>query len=700
MSGGEPVQDDFLDRYRAFVRALIKRSNADVQGAPPPWAEALRLSPFRFPPSLASDGTLTDLVAVLAELAAEQYSADAARDALMVLIGSTFFQSDAGASGIPRRRTTRGVARGTVSAPNAAAPPVAAAPTGAPPVAPPPIDAAPIAAAPLPAGADVPDTHTDAPTRYLNAGLKNYDAAQPLEVEEVYSLQFDVDVVQKGEASASIAALESALFAGDTQAVELTIQVASNDFDITPAVRTVTLPRAGASSNIGKFGVSPKHAGRCVLTATVSTSGNYLMTMELSYSVGKTNALPATSVVTGRAIDAALGLGSRDLSLIIKPVEKGYECTLVGATVTQVTLSMQLADVMDAIASARASMMDVVTFADRTNAKVFQKGLDIDATSNAAALQIMAFAGEKLFSRLFFNNDSGDDVQNFGTWLKTRLAAPGPPLRLQIVADKFPMPWGMLYVGETAGGAALSWDNFVGMRHVIEVMPRQAKILVNDATIASDAPSLGVSVTVNAGIDKQMNLSVVSDQLKYWSDRGAAPNVGVAVTQLQTKADFLSSLRLQANEQLMYMYCHAITNGPNDVGGIRGSRLVLSNDESVTLDDLNREAPVMKTLPGNPLVFLNACESAELSPAFYDGFVPYFMAKGARGVIGTECKTPAIFATHFALKFFPRFLAGEPIGDLFLSLRREFAEQHGNPLGLLYAVYCDGDTKIHPGLSH
>ena len=28
-------------------------------------------------------------------------------------------------------------------------------------------------------------------------------------------------------------------------------------------------------------------------------------------------------------------------------------------------------------------------------------------------------------------------------------------------------------------------------------------------------------------------------------------------------------------------------------------------------------------------------KSAELSPAFYDGFVPYFMSKGARGVVGT-----------------------------------------------------------------
>ena len=118
----------------------------------------------------------------------------------------------------------------------------------------------------------------------------------------------------------------------------------------------------------------------------------------------------------------------------------------------------------------------------------------------------------------------------------------------------------------------------------------------------------------------------------------------------------------------------------------------------VTLGDLNLDSPTSIQLPGNPLVFINACESGKMSPAFYDGFVPYFMAKGARGVVGTECKTPALFAAVWAERFFERFLDGETLGDTFLALRREFLEQHGNPLGLMYAVHCDGDTQIQPAL--
>jgi hypothetical protein len=45
-----------------------------------------------------------------------------------------------------------------------------------------------------------------------------------------------------------------------------------------------------------------------------------------------------------------------------------------------------------------------------------------------------------------------------------------------------------------------------------------------------------------------------------------------------------------------------------------------------------------------------------------------------------------------------RALSRRRTGDVFLALRREFLAAHGNPLGLLYAVHCDGDTRIEPAL--
>jgi hypothetical protein len=273
------------------------------------------------------------------------------------------------------------------------------------------------------------------------------------------------------------------------------------------------------------------------------------------------------------------------------------------------------------------------------------------------------------------------------------------PIKLQIVAENFPVPWGLLYFGETRGEAKLDWNKFLGMQHIIEQIPRQATMLVDGYEIMSNNPSLSVSLNVNASIDAQMKFDAVARQVKDWEQRSASSKGVMILTQRQTKTDLLAALSSLSNDQLMYFYCHATTVKPADSSDPWSSFIELTNRERVTLADLNREAPMRETLPGNPLIFLNACESAEISPEFYDGFVPYFMAKGARGVVGTECKTPALFATEWALQFFPRFLGGAPLGELFLELRQEFCKQHGNPLGLLYTVYCNGDTYIKPGLN-
>ena len=128
-------------------------------------------------------------------------------------------------------------------------------------------------------------------------------------------------------------------------------------------------------------------------------------------------------------------------------------------------------------------------------------------------------------------------------------------------------------------------------------------------------------------------------------------------------------------------------------------RFSFGRGKSVTLEQLSIEAPARRKLAGAPLIFLNACESAQLSPLFYMGFMPYFAKRGARGVIGTECRTPALFAAAWARRFFGEFLAsGKSVGEIFLELRQEFLEQHNNLLGILYALYCDGDLRLEPPL--
>jgi hypothetical protein len=94
-----------------------------------------------------------------------------------------------------------------------------------------------------------------------------------------------------------------------------------------------------------------------------------------------------------------------------------------------------------------------------------------------------------------------------------------------------------------------------------------------------------------------------------------------------------------------------------------------------------------------PLVFLNMCESAQVLPSLSGGFIPFFIQRGARGIIGTECPMTSTFAHPFSQEFFRRFLQGQAIGQILWELRKEFLEK-GNPLGLAYTLYCDADMRL------
>jgi hypothetical protein len=215
---------------------------------------------------------------------------------------------------------------------------------------------------------------------------------------------------------------------------------------------------------------------------------------------------------------------------------------------------------------------------------------------------------------------------------------------------------------------------------------------VTDRRIRTD-PFLAVSVNLNDDIDVQMDCDFVKQQRDYWRSTERIKVIG-----RKTSEELVAALNdVNNTDQILYFYGHAGSNGLTDPGGPGGSSLALTNS-TVTLDELTLTAPASVQLGGSPLVFINACESAEMSPMFYDGFAPYFMSKGARGVIGTECKTPAYFAMVWAQRFFDVFLTGEPLGTAFLDLRREFLLKQGNPLGLLYAVHCNADTTVDPAL--
>jgi hypothetical protein len=540
-----------------------------------------------------------------------------------------------------------------------------------------------------------PSAQAEPEKRWINAEIQDHDPAEPLQMGEVYTLAFDVDTEARETALA--AAGFGYRFRPDEQMVTLTVQLESDDFEIYTEPQKLRVPLSGRSKGKARFDVEPKHEGEGVINALFLKDGNFvqLMTLKLRTGLPGQPGLVAADTL-GRPVDAAFAVQPRDLNLTILNTGAGFQVIMSGAVGAMATLPITLAQLDQMIAQVREELLKIVHLGvgpDRT--RIYQVGIDVPPEVNRLVLQRLAKAGYRLYQQIFYGPAADAQANLLGDRL--RQMAQGETLKIQVFSQQFMLPWGMLYVADEYDPDGVDPEMFLGLKHVIEHIPLQPGMQVIDTTVDSQ-PGLAVSLNVNADIDRQMGLPLIAGQRSYWEQIGQAGGVEVIVRESGDEVTRALADTSTA-DQILYFFCHAISKSLAERGGPDDSTLVLSGDQRVTLEDLNLFASPRKTLPGAPLVFINACESAELSPLFYDGFVPYFMAKGARGVIGTECETPALFAAEWARRFFDRFLAGEPLGQILLGLRREFYYEHGNLLGLLYALYVDGDTQVVPGVN-
>jgi hypothetical protein len=542
------------------------------------------------------------------------------------------------------------------------------------------------------------DTAKQAEQRFFLAELEDHPKGEPLRKDDQYTIAFSVG-------PSTLTAIAQQLFPDETLAAadpgievfELTVQLDSDDFEILgDSTRPLRVRRTGRSLGKARFEIAPRRDGDCRLAASVHFQGNFIHQMKLTIPVGGREAAVTISA-RGRPPDSAAALEPRDISILLEPAPGGgFSCTALGSVGGRTILPITTTELAAAVDAARRAMMSVISSVS-AGERIFQTRIDIPGDAREAALRTLARAGSRLFQQLFLHPAAGADARRIGEWLRGYAMDPDLRLTVQIFADHAPLPWAMLYLGDAAEGARLNWDNFLGMRHIVEQLPLQMSLDTIDNEILS-TPRLAVSVNVNATIDPLMGITLVAGHQKYWRDTAAA-RAGLTLLSRSTRSEVVRALADgHTGDQVVYFYCHATAGGQNNQDP-DAAAIIMGQNDAATVADLNLDAPTTTKLAGNPLVFINACESAELSPLFYNGFVPYFMAKGARGVIGTECKTPVLFAIEWANAFFDQFLDGAAVGETVLKLRQDFLRGHGNPLGLIYAVHCDADTRIAPALA-
>jgi len=398
-----------------------------------------------------------------------------------------------------------------------------------------------------------------------------------------------------------------------------------------------------------------------------------------------------TAAIAERAEQRA-GEQSERISLLVTNVDRAYTLTVLGAGRIGATIKLVPETVDTLLKDVRATLKRVVE-TEHDGGWIYCLETSIPPEVHQKTLRTLAATGRQLFDDIFFHdqNDSqalklGEELARFSRERK---------LDITVAADHFPIPWTLIYTGEDLEhpDAELFW----GFRHTLQYVPEFAAGTLeafDTAITAHEALPLAF-VFDTAVIAENSDLVPVAEH-----PQAVKQLAHVAVDEIQTRDQLLALLKNAGAPPLVYFYTHAYSLQTDEVAsdgqlGTGGSYLSIAG-EHVTLRDMKRVARIgRERFATAPLVFLNACQGAEMDAIQTSGLLTYFIGLGARGAIGTEVDTPAVFAAEFGHEFLRRFTAGGvPLGRLMRELRHEYLTAKNNVMGLVYALYASGDVRV------
>ena len=229
---------------------------------------------------------------------------------------------------------------------------------------------------------------------------------------------------------------------------------------------------------------------------------------------------------------------------------------------------------------------------------------------------------------------------------------------------------------------------FWGYRYVIEQLPCRI------TTSESPEPLLAIALPIT--IRNQLPLkfkSIISSGFHQWDSHlialkglGSTEQLEVAdpYDQKQKLKELLTAPAPEAD--LLYFYTH---------GGFDNNvRSYLTIGDNEKFSELDLDAWSVKLQGRNPLVVLNACDSAAYTPERFENLIHEFYVHGAAGVVGTQCEVREILASEMAVSFFKKFLSEQSAGHSLFAARRELLFKHDDPRGLAYSLFASADVTL------
>jgi hypothetical protein len=526
-----------------------------------------------------------------------------------------------------------------------------------------------------------------------------------------------------------------------------------HEFDIPEPTQRLLLPPSGDSQPV-QFQVTPRRQtfgpqDRASLDVHIYYRCNLVQSWKVQVEVSRqgqpaqSDSPQAARLLTARTADylSVEEVGPRHLSLTIDRAPNGtYHFDIVvraGATAGEqgdeirlpCRINLRREDLAHLITKARRQLYNIARSPD------YLLNVSGSPTAYRQSMRALATIGRQLYHKLFRPRDRDSSAAALEEWIRAGNLKPDSTIQIVDRAGDFVFPWALVYEGNPWREREIDPHGFWGARYQIEIFSESLAERYSQDTPVIEAQQLSL------GVGLYDHLRGARQQRAYFRRLSSSAGEQVKMNVFN-KLESLQQILQDPDQHLLYFFCHGFTErmaadiqlGDDLVAGFRAWYESLPQEQRSGMDKAMSHADALfdvsdswlqltdGTAPltmmedtlfdaeaqfrNGPLVFLNMCESAQVLPSLSDGFIPFFIAHGARGVIGTECPMTATFADPFAQEFFRRFFTGQPVGRILLDLRRELLNMDtdeegnpsGNPLALAYTLYCDADLRLAEGL--
>jgi len=396
-----------------------------------------------------------------------------------------------------------------------------------------------------------------------------------------------------------------------------------------------------------------------------------------------------------------------------------------------VTFNVNENQIGEAIRAARITLKNtgVREFGGELGAKVQYENLYDPKNGKPKAkfiddLRMMASLGFTLWATLF--QKQPEDREKITSLLAGFGSKPAVIQVSRVEDTDFMFPWAMIYdipmestvqpslckCLDTFGTAAAPLDHcpfeqdhakgnllcpfgFWGFKHIIELPPSMPSNRALPMSITKRNPADKAQVVM--GISLELDSKQTTNHTKKLKEQAAF--------QLALNDSLTGLKQALAQDQLefVYLYCHGRRNPLP--GSTTGTPLLAvgKDKEGITPTDIIawKQLSWSKThwTQTSPLVFINGCHTAELTPEVLVNFIDIFVGVYASGVIGTEILLLQSAAGEAAEQILLKLNTQDPrgvygsVGESVREMRLHFAHK-GSLLGLAYTPYCCADLKL------